>query len=288
MNCVSPRWIDHDGELLVVPCGKCLPCLVNKRNDWSFRLMQEYKGSRSAAFITLTYSAKYVPDNGLSKRHVQLFMKRLRKSYGKKLRYYLVGEYGTKTQRPHYHLLLFNFDVEHESFIRSAWSARSGEPFGLVHIGEVTEASIRYCTKYVIQRGGAFLGTSKSPFALMSRAYGLGANYLTDQMISWHRGGSIREMTAGSAKVFTMQFGVKGRLPRYYKDKIWPLVKGTHWEYIRKQICDLTGKEVIKSELENVRLVREAGYANPDAIIAEMRSAVISRIKEKVSFTQTI
>lgn len=47
----------------------------------------------------------------LSKRDVQLFLKRLRKYVYKntreRLRYFIVGEYGPKTYRPHYHLLLF-------------------------------------------------------------------------------------------------------------------------------------------------------------------------------------
>lgn len=284
MICSNPRWLDNDGEVLTVPCGKCIACLVNKRNDWSFRLMQEYKGSSAAAFITLTYHPKYMPKDGVSKRHVQKFLKRLRKRVNEKLRYYAVAEYGTVRGRPHYHILLFNCD--NESVVRKSWT-KKGESLGLVHIGKVTEASIRYCTKYVIQRQQAPIHLSK-PFALMSRSYGIGARYLTDAMIAWHRGGTIRQMSPERARVYTMVHGIKGRLPRYYKDKIWPLVKGTHWEYLRKAICELNGKEVIKSQLENVRQVRESGYKDPDAIIAEMRNAVLLRVREKVAYTQTI
>lgn len=286
MNCQSPRWLEVDEEIQPVPCGKCLPCLVNKRIDWAFRLQQEYKACRgSAAFITLTYSAKFVPDDGLNKRHVQLFLKRLRKRIGKKVRYYLVGEYGSKTGRPHYHLLLFNYEESDEKYIRIAWASKKGEPFGLVHIGKVTEASIMYCTKYCIQRSTCTTELSK-PFALMSRAYGLGGHYLTDEMVSWHRKGK---------RNYTLIYGVKGRLPRYYKDKIWPLVKPKglnwnyeKWSYIRKEIQDEAAQQVIVSELANVEEIRKAGYDDPHKIIAEMREAVISRITEKIAFTQTI
>lgn len=47
----------------------------------------------------------------LVNRHLQLFIKRLRKyisqNYDETVRYYAIGEYGTNSYRPHWHLLLF-------------------------------------------------------------------------------------------------------------------------------------------------------------------------------------
>ena len=44
-------------------------------------------------------------------RDIQLFLKRIRKYifkfYGEKIRFYIIGEYGTKSLRPHWHCLLF-------------------------------------------------------------------------------------------------------------------------------------------------------------------------------------
>lgn len=61
------------------------------------------------SFITLTYNDENLPANGtLIKRHLQLFMKRLRKHYAqKKIRFYACGEYGEELLRPHYHAILF-------------------------------------------------------------------------------------------------------------------------------------------------------------------------------------
>lgn len=142
-----------------VPCGKCLPCLTRRRRDWIFRLEQEHKYSKGALFVTLTYHPKFLPHE-LKKRHLQLFIKRLRKNAkANNIRYYAVGEYGTKRKRPHYHILLFNAS-EHVEFIRKSWQ------FGHIHIGNVSAKSISYCTKYVVQPEQKTDGIQK-PFTLM-------------------------------------------------------------------------------------------------------------------------
>lgn len=81
-----------------------------------------------AAKVTSWYSQvktpfMYVPM--LYYRDAQNFLKRLRKQLSKidkdeKVRYYIIGEYGTKSLRPHWHLLLFtNSDKISEVFFNS-------------------------------------------------------------------------------------------------------------------------------------------------------------------------
>lgn len=145
------------GRRDVVPCGKCNYCLQTKRADWSFRLIQELKVADSAHFLTMTYNEDELPrsDSGipsLNKEHVQLFQKRLREVQRRaypgstNLRYYTVGEYGTRTLRPHYHSILFNLQGKLLPQITDIWS------HGGVFVGDVTGASIHYVTKYVINR----------------------------------------------------------------------------------------------------------------------------------------
>ena len=102
----TPNWRMVPSAPCVVPCGKCIACLHNKRSDWQFRLRQEHKASKSSMFVTLTYRRKFLPEGGsLSKRDLQLFLKRLRKKdESVKIRYYAVGEYGSQRKRAHYHL----------------------------------------------------------------------------------------------------------------------------------------------------------------------------------------
>ena len=58
-QCVRPFSV-KDVEFKV-RCGKCLPCLKRRRNEWGLRLEHEYLDSDSALFITLTYNDIYLP-----------------------------------------------------------------------------------------------------------------------------------------------------------------------------------------------------------------------------------
>lgn len=213
-RCISPLLIRTSGRRDVVPCGKCNFCLATKRADWTFRLEQELKVAQSSYFITLTYEDQFLPFNPLSglpelsKRDYQLFTKSLRKINSQvvdwPLRYYAVGEYGTNTARPHYHAIMFNLSPLISQKLDQVWQK------GNCLAGTVEPASIRYVTKYVINRDGEYTGR-EPPFSMMSKRPGLGANYL-DTHKSWHRQG---------LKNYTQVNGVIGRLPRYYKEKMF-------------------------------------------------------------------
>lgn len=213
MACYTPLTLGK----MIVPCGKCNFCLRTKRAEWSYRLFAELKLSSTAHFLTLTYDESNQPwmdsEVGtlptLCKSDVQLFTKRLRFLNSSltrdSVRYYTVGEYGTITNRPHYHAIMFNVHDSCIQDIESVWKA------GAVHIGDVTEASIHYTTKYVINRPGVYTGR-EPPFAVMSRRPGIGAGYLTPDKIAWHRKGM---------RNYAPMAGGKTRLPRYFKDRIF-------------------------------------------------------------------
>lgn len=149
MACINPITL-QSGD--IVPCSKCLNCKKRRVSGWSFRLMQQLKISQSARFITLTYDTNHVPITkrgfmSLDKTDFQKFIKRLRKAQKDvgNIKYYAVGEYGGRTMRPHYHAIIFNADVK---LIQPAWSL-NGIDIGMVHYGEVNEATIGYTLKYI-------------------------------------------------------------------------------------------------------------------------------------------
>lgn len=209
MECIKPIYIaKHD---LYAPCGKCGFCGATRRGDWSIRLKFERRLHLDSKFVTLTYADPHlVWDSGgpqLHREHVQLFFKRLRKA-GYKLRYYGVGEYGTKTMRPHYHVLLFG-DVP-ERVIREQWH------LGQVHIGTVTEQSVMYCLSYMCNNTWRYdfrFQNRVRPFNMMSK--GIGKNYLTAAMIAWHK---------ADRRNYINDYGVRRHLPRYYKLKLFSKV----------------------------------------------------------------
>lgn len=136
---------------IAVPCGKCLRCLQRKRRDWYIRLEDVLKRSSSCLFITLTYDDEYLSFGScgwpsLRLRDVQLFMKRLRKSLpGVSLQYFVCGEYGPATMRPHYHMLLFNLPLDdYYSCILKCWK------LGHFTIDFASPARLMYVTKYML------------------------------------------------------------------------------------------------------------------------------------------
>lgn len=151
MACISPLSLKQKDKRVVVPCGKCNFCLQAKRSEWTFRLKQELKVCSSAFFLTFTYSDDNLPLRGdvatLVKSDVQKFMKRLRKVCpGVTLRYYFVGEYGTNTERPHYHSIMFNLPPGREHDLEKIWN------LGGVFVAPCNGATIHYTTKYHLNR----------------------------------------------------------------------------------------------------------------------------------------
>lgn len=238
-----------------VPCGKCSQCLKQRRDNWTFRILKEMEITSSPFFVTLTYNDDTVPrtDEGkltLSKRDVQLWLKKLRKQYVKKsskqIRYYLVGEYGTETDRPHYHLILMNMD--YPDLILQTWDK------GFVKIKKVEIGSIKYVVSYVVN-GGKLKDGRQKEFSLMSKK--LGANYLTDAMKKYHK----EDLTQCFV---TLQGGYKMAMPKYYKEKIFDeLERGELTQYLQQR------SDYIKQQ--TIKQLEKEGYKNPEAEF-EMRN----------------
>lgn len=183
MSCFKPT---------LYPCGKCADCGAAKSSDWSCRLAHELTDHEEASFITLTYR---IDNIDVCKFDAQTFIRQLRVDLSpKKIRFYLVSEYGEKTNRPHYHAIIFGHDFSKDDgatqirkglftspLLNHAWKK------GHTSSGTVTPASIRYVANYVLDRFTErdYVDPDSNDsrplartFHLMSRNPGIGANWI--------------------------------------------------------------------------------------------------------------
>ncbi|WGL31428.1 replication initiator protein [Dipodfec virus UOA04_Rod_1038] len=145
-----------------VPCGKCSVCRHNYVSDWILRLNREIRNSAFSFFVTLTYNDDSIPlcdCHGLPvlrPSDVSNFFHTLNyefRRFGEKLRYFVVGEYGGESGRPHYHALIFvpkntKFAFDKYGFqqiIEKLWK------FGFVYVGSATGRAASYCCKYLLK-----------------------------------------------------------------------------------------------------------------------------------------
>lgn len=202
------------------PCGKCFDCKLRKTREWSYRILNECSLYDNNMMITLTYNDKNLPaDKQLNYRHVQLFLKKLRKYfYPKKIRFFCSGEYGKKHLRPHYHLIIFDClfddlyfykkdkkgtDLYRSPQLEKLWT------FGFsCVVKDLTYDACFYVAKYLQKSSPS--GTS--PFVHMSLKPGIGAKWL--DTLSEKKIESLLK----SEKIY--HNGHYTSVPRYYYDYI--------------------------------------------------------------------
>lgn len=175
-----------------LPCGQCMGCRLEHARQWAIRCMHEQRLSNASEFVTLTYDNDNLPDNGtLVRRDPQLFMKRLRKEYGNGIRFYGCGEYGARTNRPHYHLLLFNHMFADRKFLRRSAdgndyfvsdSCQRLWPVGASLLADVTFQSCAYVAGYVTdkmsgEKADDWYQGRLPEFSMMSRRPGIGTGW---------------------------------------------------------------------------------------------------------------
>lgn len=149
---------------LVVPCGQCIGCRLNRSRMWGVRSLHESALYSKNSFLTLTFSHSNLPKyNSISVRDMQLFNKRLRKALPDVyMRMMYCGEYGTRTLRPHYHMCLFgeDFSADRRPYKKTPagfqlWNSEllsSIWPYGHAVIGQLSFESAAYTARYILDK----------------------------------------------------------------------------------------------------------------------------------------
>lgn len=230
--------------VIKIPCGKCLGCRLDYSRTWADRMILELASMREkkAIFVTLTYDNDHVTffqgddledapiGMTLVKKDVQDFLKRLRKSFS--CRYYLAGEYGPKTGRPHYHAIIFGIGLEDfddlqrigrnelgQDYYTSKWFADRWQN-GFVTISDVSYNTCAYVSRYVMKKVNTQdIEDGRQPeFVLMSRRPGIGFYYY-DFQLKPKIGEPDQELTS-HIYVSSPDGSKKVAIPSYFLDKI--------------------------------------------------------------------
>lgn len=231
MKCFSPIYVENKRagpQYVPVPCGKCPACVQNKASQWYVRLKLQLRDSDNAVFVTLSYSTDHLPapridDDGfvnfdVSRDDIRHYHARLRKMLGptksKKLKYFLVSEYGPNPgngwlYRPHYHVIYFNLAKEDYPLVEHAWHN------GNVEFGEITEGRLRYVSGYVVEKNFTPPGRLL-PFSCISN--GIGLSYVNSQTRAFHRS---RNCSGEMDRFFIQLGGTRYPLPRYLRDRLY-------------------------------------------------------------------
>ncbi len=206
----------------VVPCGSCVGCRAEQARQWAVRMMHEARMHQSNLFVTLTYSDEELPNNGeVIAKDFSGFVKRLRKTQERKISFFGCGEYGERTQRPHYHALLFGIefldrDCGFDTSRPDVWRSETLDHLwgrGLCEGGSVTMASASYVAGYVRKkvkrkdyaRANPLTGELLAPeFSRMSLRPAIGKRWIE----KWWQDVYPRD--------FVVIDGVEAKPPRYY------------------------------------------------------------------------
>lgn len=275
----------YNPKVMLIPCGQCIGCRIRQREDWTTRIELEARDypKEEVWFITLTYDDDHVPGmivkTGEIMRKVQYtwkpgekhpssvqillyediqkFLKRLRKDYRGKLRYFVAGEYGEQTARPHYHMILYGwrptdlknlYKIHHNGYYTSKWLSDLWG-MGQIQIAQAVPETYRYVAGYVTKKmyeidgkkANAYyeLGQTK-PFACMSLKPGLGDHYYQEHKKEIWRQGYIQCTN-----------GKQAQIPRYYEkqmeaenpERLWKIKQNRQKNAMEQKRLQLEGQD---------------------------------------------
>lgn len=205
---------------------------------WSIRCRHEAACWDSNLFLTLTYDDDSLAwHRSLCMEDLQAFLKRLRRRFvgasespsgERPIRYFAAGEYGSRTDRPHFHLLLFNLrlpDVSGQSG-RNEVSAELSKlwEYGSHVVSGFSAGRARYVAGYASKKVRGRMARQQAygvyhpetgeyferrpEFCVMSRRPGIGHYWYERFKDDLDRGYVVESG------------GIKKRLPRFYKERL--------------------------------------------------------------------
>lgn len=216
----SPKGAYVDLPELMLPCGQCIGCRLERSRQWAVRCVHEASLHTASCFVTLTYD-KVPPGGSLDRRAFPGVIKALRRRHpGLSIKYFHCGEYGELLERPHYHGLIFGYGFPDKTLWRRSaegnpqWRSRELEklwPHGFSMLAALTfetaAYTARYCTKKINGEKADDHYRGREP-EFMTCSKGIGEAWLAR-----YAGDTYRDDTIISR-------GRPAKPPRYYDKKL--------------------------------------------------------------------
>lgn len=270
----------HYRNIQIIPCGKCIGCRLEYSRQWATKGCLEAEQYNNNWFLTLTYDEEHLPEadpainektgeemppnpgGTLKSTDLTNFIKKLRTYYERKynhkgIRFMACGEYGTTSNRAHYHIIFYNLPIL-EQMIRFHEYNENYEPLyrlteieeiwgkGIVVAASVNWNTCAYVARYVTKKIG--LPTNKEhyknlgiepEFFRMSRKPGIGRQWFEDH----------KEEIYKKDEIIVNKYGggtMKVKPPKYY-DKLYDIEKPEELKKIKEQR---------RKDMENINRIR--------------------------------
>ena len=277
-----------------IACGNCIECRGTRKQADAFRCMKEVESYDKNIMVTLTYNDEHLPlsdlafidtETGETKRHptlkkedLQNFKKRLRKYIcpkgetpdEDKIKTFDCGEYGESEKRPHYHLIIMNFDpgdlkfwkwsvcewnpsmrnkLYRSDILDKLWTDNKGNPIGYVEVNEVNYETCAYVAGYIEKKLNGILGKEEyadkgiiPPFT--SRSKNLGRDYFEEHKDQFFKDSNF---------YVASQSGLKEIKPGRYFDKLMERDDPQRYEALKEQRAE-RAREMLDTILRNTTL----------------------------------
>lgn len=280
-----------------VPCRKCISCKLDNAKEWAIRSAFECKSSENNWFITLTYSDEFIPVSGcwISSREdiytcrysdLKRFVNSLRKHFERDnifgIKYLASSEYGSRTNRPHYHICFFGlplYDLEptgevsnlgHLYFVSKLidkiWNK------GIHKIGRVTYQSAGYVSRYTLKKVKKLdyekLGIEPEKL-FMSK--GIGKKYFEENKEHIYKYDVVNLNTDKGL--------IKLQPPRYF-DRLYEKENSEHLQEI-KNARIVNAKHNLVSRVENSGVGYVNLLSNKQYVLHERVKALKRNVKDK-------
>lgn len=235
-----------------VPCGTCPACLQVRQDQIKERLLIESRAWPECLYCTWTYRDEDLPKNASlskddAKKMLQDLKNALNREYGDwsdgklvcsfKYKYYLVGEYGEKRDRPHVHLILFlPRPVDWHIIQRSNMFGNKCD------VQRLADGHCAYVAKYTLKE--VITGKKSFDYSPRERPFKLWSNGIGASIVGTRLGKNLRK---AQSYQYRDSEGYLHSLSRYQREKLFNFTE-------RQDIAERIAEEAYKSNRKRTSL----------------------------------